>query len=389
MYIQRYIKDSVINSIQTFPVICIIGPRQSGKTTLIKNIIKDIKKKVTYLDLELYSDIVKLKDPEIFLQHRNDECVIIDEVQRKAELFPLIRALVDQKRVPGRFIILGSADPALMKYSSESLAGRIIYKQLQPFNLIEISEKSDIVKHWIRGGFPQSILSKNDNLSALWLDSFISTYIERDLPALGLDTSPSLMRRLWEMLAHFHGGILNMTSFANALDISVPTVSKYLNFLEGAFIINRLYPYYANIGKRLVKSPKIYLRDSGILHRLLNISSYNELQGYVQIGNSWEGYAIEQIKQLIGSNITLNFYRTQDASEVDLVLSQGINPVSCIEIKYSSAPYLTKGNSIAINDLNTENNFIITPHSDDYPVNKNVTVCNLKTFLKKYLPKIK
>jgi hypothetical protein len=198
------------------------------------------------------------------------------------------------------------------------------------------------------------------------------------------------MRRLWEMISHFHGGILDMTNIANALDISVPTLKKYIDFLEGAFIIHRLYPYYTNIKKRLIKSPKLYIRDSGILHSLLGINNYDQLQSYVHIGKSWEGYVIEQIKQLTGrvSNLKINYYRTHDGSEIDLVLTKGVKPVSCVEIRYSSAPSLTKGNSIAISDLKTVNNFIIIPESnEDFLIRKDVTVCNLESFLSRHLPK--
>jgi predicted AAA+ superfamily ATPase len=391
MFIERFIKRDVLFSLKNYPVTCIIGPRQSGKTTFVKNVLKFIKKKITYLDLELLTDRRKLENPEIFLKHRTDECVIIDEIQRVPDLFPLIRALVDQKRVPARFLITGSANPSIIRFSSESLAGRVMYIELPPFNLTEIQKKAGMIKHWIRGGFPPSTLAKSGVISSKWLDSFISTYTERDIRILGLNVEPVFMRRLWEMISHFHGGILDMTSIANALDISVPTLKKYFDFLEGAFIIHRLYPYYTNIKKRLLKSPKLYLRDSGILHSLMNINNYDQLQSYVHIGKSWEGYVIEQIKQMTDriSNIKINYYRTHDGSEIDLVLVKGMKPAACIEIRYSSAPSLTRGNLIAINDLKTLNNFIIIPESiEDFQIREDVVVSDLETFLTKYLPKI-
>ena len=391
MFIERYIKKEVLYSLRNNPVTCILGPRQSGKTTFVKNIIKDIKKKVTYLDLELDADRQKMKDPELFLGHRENECVVIDEVQRIPDIFPQLRGLVDRKRIPARFLITGSADPSLIKFTSESLAGRISYIKLLPFNLIEVPKENNLIKHWIRGGFPLSFLAKSDDLSIKWLESFISTYIERDLRILGLDVQSALMRRLWKMISNYHGQMLEMTSISNSLDISFQTLRKYIDFLEGAFIINRLYPYYVNIGKRLIKTPKIFIRDSGILHRLISINNYDELQTYPKIGQSWEGYVIEQIKQIIDEifNLSMYYYRTHDGSEIDLVIVKGIKPVSCIEIKYSSAPSLSKGNSIAIKDLETDNNFIIIPECDEeYPIRKDIKVCNLETFLEKYLPKM-
>ena len=391
MFIERYIKKEVLYSLRNNPVTCILGPRQSGKTTFVKNIIKDIKKKVTYLDLELDADRQKMKDPELFLGHRENECVVIDEVQRIPDIFPQLRGLVDRKRIPARFLITGSADPSLIKFTSESLAGRISYIKLLPFNLIEVPKENNLIKHWIRGGFPLSFLAKSDDLSIKWLESFISTYIERDLRILGLDVQSALMRRLWKMISNYHGQMLEMTSISNSLDISFQTLRKYIDFLEGAFIINRLYPYYVNIGKRLIKTPKIFIRDSGILHRLISINNYDELQTYPKIGQSWEGYVIEQIKQIIDEifNLSMYYYRTHDGSEIDLVIVKGIKPVSCIEIKYSSAPSLSKGNSIAIKDLETDNNFIIIPECDEeYPIRKDIMVCNLETFLEKYLPKM-
>lgn len=389
MFIERYINKEVLYSLSNNPVTCILGPRQSGKTTFVKHIIKDIKKKVTYLDLELHADRQKMKDPELFLGHRTNECVIIDEVQRIPDIFPQLRGLVDQKRIPARFLITGSADPAVIRFTSESLAGRISYIKLYPFNLIEVQKKNNLIKHWIRGGFPPSYLAKNDDLSIKWLESFISTYIERDLRILGLDVQPALMRRLWKMISDYHGQMLELTSISNSLDISLPTLKKYIDFLEGAFIINRLYPYYVNIGKRLIKTPKIYIRDNGILHRLIGIDEYDQLQSYPKIGQSWEGYVIEQIKQIIDGifNLSIYYYRTHDGSEIDLVIVRGIKPVSCVEIKYSSAPSLSKGNSITIKDLKTEKNFIIIPETDEeYLIRKDVMVCNLETFLKNHLP---
>lgn len=390
MYIERLIKDDVLYSLKNNPVTCILGPRQSGKTTFVKHIIKEIDKKTTYLDLELNADRQKITDPELFLGHRTNECVIIDEVQRIPDIFPQLRGLIDKKRIPARFLITGSAEPAIVRFTSESLAGRISYIKLFPFNLTEVQKKKVLINHWIRGGFPPAYLAKNEDLSVKWLESFISTYIERDLKILGLDVQPILMRRLWKMISDYHGQMLELTNIANSLDIALFTLKKYIDFLEGAFVFNRLYPYYINIGKRLRKTPKIYIRDSGIINRLTGINNYDQLQSYSKAGSLWEGYVIEQIKQITDRHFdkSLYYYRTQDGSEIDLVIVKGLKPVCSIEIKYSSAPTLSKGNTIAIKDLQTCYNFIIIPIADEeYLLRKDVTVCNLETFLNKYLVK--
>ncbi|MEW5818125.1 MAG: ATP-binding protein, partial [Spirochaetota bacterium] len=315
-----------------------------------------------------------------------DKCVVIDEIQRMPELFPLIRALIDKKREYARFLILGSASPALIRESSESLAGRIAYLELHPFNITEIPAWISIYDHWFRGGFPEALLAPELGLSQKWLDNFIKTYIERDLPILGLQASNILIRRLWTMLAHINGQLLNYSELSKSLGISIPTVKNYIDFLEQAFLIYRLYPFSANLKKRLIKTPKIYISDTGIIHRLLSINSPDELYGHISVGGSWENYAIQQLKQKAGKNIQFYFYRTHDGSECDLVLIKGNTPIMGIDIKYTSTPYLNKGNIIAFEDLRTPNNFIITPESDNYTIRKNVTVCNLKTFIEKYLP---
>lgn len=371
-----------------FPAVGITGPRQVGKTTFAKYIKEQIRRKCIYLDLERDSDALKLQDPESFLIYNSDKCIIIDEVQRIPELFTLLRAIIDMKRTNGRFILLRSASPKILKGVSESLAGRIGYLELTPFNLTEILNTYSFKRHWIRGGFPLPLLARNDYEADTILENFITTYVERDFPQLGLNVSSSLIRRFWTMIAHYHGGIWNSNSFARALGVSHTTVNKYLDFLEGAFIVHKLYPFYLNIKKRLVKSPKIYVRDSGILHHLNRVTNFNDLQNSVLIGASWEGYVIEQVKQVINRNYFLHYYRTHDGTECDLIIAKGLKPISSIEIKYTSAPAITKGFSIAMQDLKTRNNFIITPYSDDYIAGKDVRVCNLETFLTKYLQRI-
>jgi len=388
MYIHRKITTELIGLINQFPVVGIIGPRQVGKTTLAKYLIDHIKKECIYLDLELPEDQAKLYEPQLYLEQHLDKCIILDEIQQIPHIFPVLRGLIDKHRIAGRYVILGFASPDLLKQSSETLAGRIVYKELTPFNLTEISENFDLNLHWFRGGFPEAFLSPDEGFYRTWMRNFIQTYLERDLPLLGLSVSPILMRRLWTMLAHFHGGIWNASNFAKSLGITIPTVNRHLEFLEAAFIINRLQPFYLNLKKRLVKSPKIYIRDSGILHYLVGILNFHDLQGNVLIGNSWEGYVIEQVKQILPGEYELFYYRTHNGTESDLVLIQGNEPLTCIEIKYTAAPGLSKGFQISIEDLGTNKNFIITPKSDTYPISKNVTVCNLSDFLTQLLHSI-
>lgn len=386
MYIRRIIERRLFEALRTFPVVVVLGPRQSGKTTLVKNAIQKIKKKVTYLDLELDEDARKLSDAQIFLEHRKHECVIIDEVQRIPDIFPLIRALVDQKRIPARFLITGSADPSLIRFTSESLAGRAAYLKLSPFNYEEIKDRASWTDHWVRGGFPRSLLASEENESYAWRDYFITSYIERDMRLLGLDVSPQVLRDLWTMIAHYNGGVLNYSEFGNALNLSSHTIKKYIDFLEGAFLISRLAPYFANVGKRLVKAPKIFWRDTGLLHSLLGIKNYDALQGYVQRGLSWEGYVIEQIRELLPSGSTIYYYRTHGGTEADIVISKGLKPKVLAEIKYGAYPVIGKNFYIAIKDIKPERSCVILPETDEYPKEKNIIVCSLDTFLRKHLP---
>ncbi len=381
MLIYRNITAIVQELIRNFPVVGIIGPRQVGKTTLVKQLMPAIDKKCVYLDLELPGDFSKLHEPQIYLEQHEENCVILDEIQRLPDIFSTLRALIDRKRVPGRFVILGSASPHLLKQSAETLAGRIAYIEISPFNLLEISNDFDMFDHWFKGGFPQAFLSVKMNTHITWMRNFVQTYLERDLPMLGLSVDSVLMRRFWTMLAHFHGGIWNASTFAKSLGISVPTVNRYVNFLEAAFIVRRLEPYHFNMKKRLVKSPKIYIRDTGILHYLTGIHNPESLQGHVLIGNSWEGYVIEQIQQCLLQELKLFYYRTHHGAESDLVLVKGTQPLACLEIKYTSQPRPAKGFAIAVDDLQTKINFVITPKSDSYLIGKSTYVCNLFEFL--------
>jgi hypothetical protein len=257
-----------------------------------------------------------------------------------------------------------------------------------PFNIEEILTKKDMFHHWFMGGFPLALLNDDIEMAKLWIDDFIQSYTQRELPALGLAANPILIRRLWIMLAHLNGQILNYSDIGRSMQISSPTVKTYIDFFESSYLIRRLEPYFFNVKKRIIKSPKIYLTDTGILHRLLNISDFESLQAFPLIGNSWEAYVINQIAALHNANIDLNYYRTKDGSEIDVVFVKGLTPVATAEIKYTSSPSFSTGNTRAINTLKTQTNFIVTPASDDYLIRENVRVCNLKDFLSNYLPGI-
>ncbi len=382
--IKRRIEKILANTISYFPVTGIIGPRQVGKTTLAKEIRKTVDKESIYIDLENPGDLNKITDPILFFENHIDKCVFIDEIQLMPELFSVLRPVVDKKRVAGRFVILGSASPLLLKKSSETLAGRIAYHELTGFNLTELP-KGSLSQLWLRGGFPDAFLAPNRDLWLQWIENFIITYIERDLPMLGLNISSRSIRNIWTMIAHVHGNVLNLSTLGRALEMSSPTIKKYLGFLENAFLIRQLQPFFINIRKRLVKSPKVYIRDSGILHYLLGISSQSELEGNPMIGNSWEGFVVEQILQVCDASYQAWFFRTHQGAECDLVLTQSSRPVYAIEIKYSSVPQPTKGNRQAFDDLKAKYNFIITPDSDDYLIAGNIRVCSLSRFLEKYV----
>ncbi|WP_316807685.1 ATP-binding protein [Pedobacter agri] len=385
MIITRNLAQQLKDRLKKSPAIAILGSRQVGKTTLAKQLEDDY----IYLDMENPRDIAKLQDAYTFLENLEDQTVIIDEVQLLPELFSLLRPLIDAKRTPGRFILLGSASPELVKGVSETLAGRISYNELSPIGLTELPKSIGYEEHWFRGGFPESLLSETNDLSKEWIDDFIVSYVERDLAKMfGVDLAPTLLRNFWSMLAHLNGNLFNGESFARSLGVSAPTVNRYLDFLEGGYLIRRLQPWFVNAKKRLVKSPKTYIRDTGILHRLLNIASYGELFGHPAIGASWEGYVIEQIYQIKKKQTELFFYRTQTGAECDLVLVQGIQPLACIEIKLSNAPTLSKGFISCTQDLEPKHKYIITPKSETYKTSHEVTVTNLEHFLVNILPEI-
>jgi uncharacterized protein len=381
--IERVLLQRIIESLKTFPIVGILGSRQVGKTTLAQAIKETAKPDAVYLDLELPSDWNKLNDAELYLSQFTRSLIIIDEIQRMPALFPLLRALVDQHRVPGRFLILGSASPELMRNASESLAGRIIYHELSPFSLDEIGAPH-LLDLWLRGGYPGSYLSDHDNDSYMWREAFIRTYLEMDIPQLGIHIPSIQLRRFWTMLAHSHGQLWNGNKIAASLGISAPTVRHYLDVLEDTFVVRQIQPYTANVKKRLIKSPKVYIRDSGLLHALLRIRTLDDLQSHPSLGNSWEGFVIEQIAGICAGKSELFFYRTNAGAEIDLLVFDRKNKPVAIEVKYSLSPTVTKGFWNAFEDLACETGFVVYPGSESYPLGMNLFTLptkNLKEML--------
>lgn len=375
--IKRSIENKILHSLKNFPVVGILGSRQVGKTTLAKNIVKNIKNSV-YLDLELPSDLNKLDEPEIFLSEHENSLVVLDEIQRLPELFPLLRALVDKNRQNGKFLLLGSASPDLIKNASESLAGRIVYHTVAPFSLSEVSvNKNNMKKLWLRGGYPLSFLARNNKLSYEWRESFIQTFLERDIPQFGIRVPALQLRRFWIMLAHNHGQLFNASQIANSLGVTAPTVKHYLDILSDTFIVRQLQPFFHNVKKRLVKAPKIYIKDSGVLHTLLNIESNDNLFSNPIIGHSWEGFVIEKIINGLNPSVFPYFYRTSSGAEIDLVLTKANKPLISIEVKHSLSPKVTKSFRNAINDLESINNFIVYPGKETYSISKNIKVLSI------------
>lgn len=371
--IDRKLGSGLESALAHYPVVALVGPRQVGKTTLARRFQEHSQHETLYLDLERPSDLARLTNPELYLELHADKLVILDEIQRAPDLFPLLRSLVDAHRVGGRFLILGSGSPDLIRHSSETLAGRIRFLELTPFQLDEVGHTPDSVRRlWVRGGFPGSFLAAADDLSFDWRESFIRTYLERDVPALGIGTSPVTLRRFWTMIAHSHAQVWNASKLAAGLGVSYHSARKYLDILENTFIVRQLQPFHANVKKRLVKTPKVYLRDSESLHALLRIASLDDLRGHPSIGVSWEGWVCEQLTSAV-PNAQASFYRTSGGAEIDLLLERpgGRSPLA-FEIKYSSTPALSKGFWSALSDLGIDEGHVVCPCDESYPLGPGV-----------------
>ena len=386
----RNLQSNVFKALKAMPVVALLGPRKVGKTTLALNIAELIDKETVYLDLESDADIVKFSDAEAYLKRMYGKLLIIDEVQRKPELFRILRGIVDDRKRKGepscQFLLLGSASRDLLQQTSETLAGRIKYLELSPFHLYELYKNEglnfDLEKLWIRGGFPDSYLASLLEESWLWRSDFIATYMERDLPNMGVGIAPSQLSRFWKMLSHYHGNQVNLSELGRSLEISHTTVKNYIDLLTDFYMIRQLQPWSGNLKKRLVKSPKIYIRDSGILHNLINISNMESLFSYPLLGASWEGFVVENIIQQLDNRYQYSYYRTATQVEIDLVIETPNHEVWAIEIKRNSAPKLGRGFFEACADIKATHKWLVYSGTDQYPIKGDIEVIGLMDFIK-------
>jgi len=365
--IARRIAPEVSALLEHAPAVGLIGPRQAGKTTLALSVAKG--RRSTYLDLESEADRARLAEPALYFADHADELVILDEIHRTPGLFEELRGVIDQGRREGRgngrFLLLGSAAIELLAQSGESLAGRIAFVELAPFDITELGDEP-LDRLWVRGGFPDSFLADSEAQSLRWRQDFIRTYLERDIPQLGPRIPAETLRRLWTMFAHHQGGLLNAAQLARSLGVSGKTIAHYLDLMVDLLLVRRLPPRLANAGKRLVRSPKAYVRDSGLVHSLLGLADKEAVLGHPVAGLSWEGMAIENLIAVVGREAEASFYRTSGGAEVDLVLSWADGREWAIEIKRSLAPKLERGFHSALADLEPERSFVVYPGDERY-----------------------
>ena len=375
--IARRILPALRERLDERSAVALLGPRQVGKTTLALAVAE--KRDSLYLDLESEADLAKLSDPELYFSLHEEKLVILDEIQRKPDLFKVLRGRIDRmkrKGGSGRFLLLGSASLELLHQSSESLAGRIGFLELGPLAVGEVAS-SDAEKLWVRGGFPESFLAGNDAASLRWRLDFIRTYLERDIPQLGPHIPAESLRRFWTMLAHRHGGLHNAASIAQSLGVDGKTVAAYTDLFVDLLLVRRLEPWHENVGKRLVKSPKIYLRDPGLLHALLGIDTMEDLLGHPVCGASWEGFVMENILSVLPENSQAYFFRTSAGSEIDLVLQLPKQQRWAVEIKRSLSPALTKGFHLGCEDIRATSRWVVYPGEESYPLNSETQVLPL------------
>lgn len=378
--IERKIVPQLLDRLENSPAVALLGPRQAGKTTLALEAARSTGGPFVYLDLESEQDRARLAQAELYLADHADKLVILDEVHRAPGLFPVLRGLIDRNRRAGRragqYLLLGSASLDLLKQSGETLAGRISYLELTPFCLAEVPD-IDSNELWLRGGFPESVLARSRALSLRWRQDFIRSYLERDIPQFGPRIAAETLRRFWSMLAHHQGGLLNNAQFARNLGVDGKTTASYLDLLVDLLLVRRLPPWHANLGKRLVKSPKVYVRDSGILHALLAIADKETLLAHPVLGASWEGFVIENVLACTPEGVEPYFYRSSNGAEIDLLLRWPNNDLWAIEIKRSLNPKLERGFHNACDDLQPSRKLVIYPGQETYRIAADVTAVNL------------
>lgn len=365
--------NQIIRAFDVHPVVAMLGPRQCGKTTLAHMVAE--REPSTYFDLENPVDLRRLSAPMTILEQLSG-LVIIDEIQHRTDLFALLRVLVDRPENPARFLLLGSASPQLVKGVSDSLAGRIGFVDLAGFDLNEVGV-SQRDRLWLRGGFPRSYLAEDDSSSLTWRDAFIRTFLERDIPQLGISIPAETLRRFWTMIAHYHGQVWNAAEFARSLGTSEITARRYLDILAGAYMVRILPPWFENISKRQVKAPKIYIRDSGLLHALLQLPTMSDLQSHPKLGAAWEGFAVEQVIGLLNTRDAY-YWATYSGAELDLLIRfSGKN--YGFEFKYTDAPGVSRSMRIAIQDLSLDHLWVVYPGRQAYPLDESISVIPLES----------
>ena len=385
--ITRLAEARISDLLTRFPAVAVLGPRQVGKTTLALRLAKETDVTSVYLDLELHSHRAKLSDPELYFKTHEDRLVILDEIQRVPGLFEILRGIIDERRREGRrnghFLLLGSASIELLKQSSETLAGRIAYSELTPLLAEEAAAKkrTDRDRLWLRGGFPDSFLAADDPASVEWREEFIGTYLERDIPLLGPKIPAETLRRFWTMLAHEQGMLLNAAAVAGAIGVSGQTVGRYLDLMVDLLLVRRLQPWAKNAGKRLVRSPKVYVRDSGLVHTLLGLRDLDAVLGHPVTGGSWEGFVIENLLAAAPAGTQAWFYRTAVGAEIDLVLEIPPKGRWAIEIKRSSAPVLSKGFYLGCDDIKATKRIVVHAGEDTYGLGDGVEAFSLPAAL--------
>lgn len=378
MLIERLITSSVSAAISEYPAVALLGPRQSGKTTLALHLAA--QRPSVYLDLESPRDRAKLADPESYFDAHEDELVVLDEVHRAPGLFQVLRSVIDRGRRrskrTGRFLLLGSAAVDLLKQTGETLAGRITYLELRPLDVLELPGRLDAL--WLRGGFPSSILASSDAASLRWREDFIRTYLEREVLQFGPRIAAETLRRFWTMVAHSQGGLLNAATLARGLGVDGKTVARYLDLLVDLLLVRRLQPWHRNAGKRLVRSPKVFIRDAGLTHALLGLRTRDEVLGHPVAGHSWEGLAVETLIAAAPPGTQSYFYRTAAGAEIDLLLDLPGRRRMAVEIKRSSAPVVDKGFHIACADVKATDRFVVYAGRERYPVAEGVLAIGLE-----------
>ncbi|MFM8475696.1 MAG: ATP-binding protein [Planctomycetaceae bacterium] len=359
------------------PIVSLVGPRQTGKSTLARMVAKASAQTVHFFDLESPSDLARLAQPELVLRPLRG-LVILDEVQRRPDLFPLLRVLADRPDIPARFLILGSASPELMKASSESLAGRVSFIDVTGFSLAELGAEA-LSRLWWRGGFPRAFLASSDRATRQWLEDFRRTFLERDIPQLGIQVPAVTLGRFWTMVAHYHGQVLNLAELARSLGSSEPTARRYLDILSGTCVVRQLPPWFQNLRKRQLRSPKVYIRDAGLLHALLGIANPAGLQSHPKLGASWEGFCLEQILCVCGDRDAY-FWGTHSGAELDLLLSHKGRRLG-IEFKFSDRPGTTKSMRVVLQDLALDHLYVVHPGEHTFALDATITAISLPRLL--------